>query len=159
MIGSFAYFVGDRVASDTDRFYFGVGSPTSAAVLPTNGTATYRGVIFAEGKQPDFVLNARYDAIGTMTAVVDFATRDVTVDMDIKEDATSNFRLGTYRFTANAASLPNFRATNAEGALAGFLSGPQGQELVLTFNLTYAYRHSAGYDITVPMVGAAAAKR
>jgi hypothetical protein len=159
-IGSYVYSIFNEAFSYSDDYYFGIGARTPLTGQPV-GIVRYNGKVIAKGVTRDLISRGNYAVIGDATIEVDFTTRAVQVDLVLRQESTTSYSLGSHRlvgqFTPAQSALT---ATNNGGRLAGFLSGPKAEEMVLSLDLQYPFKTEVGgYDVTMYLVGAAAAKR
>jgi len=167
--GIFTYGAGGIGFSVSDVRPFTFGVPTSAAALPSTGSATYNGIVIgsaAINENPsDTSGNFHYyDIAGSLHLTVNFASKAFTGTLEAKLTSVGDGSTPakTYNVTipvtqSGAATLAPLNGSAGAGRLTGFLAGSAAEEAGISFSLVMP--DPADPTKTISLAGAGAGKR
>lgn len=132
----------DPVFAQRDTFFIGFGSQTPSVNIPTNGTIVYRGEAMVSGYLRAPAYYGDTSVVVPATITVDFVARTYRAEIDFTGKIKD---FGIFAFDNSASpGLTRLSGTLRGGSALGFLSGPSGEEMVMTFAFTRQTFEAAG---------------
>ncbi|WP_176399715.1 hypothetical protein [Novosphingobium sp. B 225] len=150
----------DRLGSSYhDAFYFGIGSPTVNSRIPKSGMATYSGKLVGHMQGSSYLQRAGGESYSNMTLEVNFAAHTFTLHASVSgglQGSTIASEFGPLTFSGSfQAGSANFSAISPDGKVAGFLSGPNAEELVVAMNGDFRATDPSNMPTAVAAAGGA----